>query len=141
LARSDPPRTSPEKIEAQLVIARDLLEEATSLEIDVSKFKNRLSDLERMTPEKLGSPLASFMSDLSQAIEDFKQAEGRQAASMISEVEKQPTPLEAEVYEHLMKHGGLSVSAYSKKHGMTEEETKKAVGRLVELDMINVQAA
>ena len=139
MARSDPPRTSPEKIEAQLVIARDLLEEATSLEIDVSKFKNRLSDLERMTPEKLGSPLASFMSDLSQAIEDFKQAEGRQAASMISEVEKQPTPLEAEVYEYLMKHGGMSVSAYSKEHGISDDETKKAIDRLVELDMIEVR--
>ena len=201
--------SSQSRVEAQLIIARDLLEEAGSLGIDVSKFKKRLSNIEKTTPENLPASVASLMRDLSGVIEEFKRAEEKEAASTAAkmesklaelrgvleearsvgvdvsrfetglskleksfgeskfevnelnqlhstvdtlkselagvvesfkrEAEKQPTALEAEIYEHLMKHGGLSVSTYSKELGLTEEETRKAIDRLVELDMIEVR--
>jgi len=211
LGRNDLTSTSPAKIEAQLAIARDLLDEATSLGTDVSNFKKRLSNLEKMTRENLAVSVAPLMRDLSEAIEEFQRAEKTEVASTVAkmesqlteirslleearslgvdvsrfetglsevekllgesrsktaevkglrdsvdalkaelseavesskrELEKKPTELEAEVYEYLMKHGGMSVSVYSKERGLTEEETKKAVDRLVELDMIDVRKA
>jgi len=198
-----------QKIEAQLVIARHLLEDAKLLKIDVSGFEKRLSRIEKLGPEDAGGAVASLMSDLSKAIEESERAEKREAASIAAnvesqltelhslmekartlgvdvspyetglsgleksldksrsemtelrslsdsidtlmeelsvavessrrELEKTPTELEAEVYEYLMKNGGMSVSAYSKERGLTEEETKKAIDRLVELDMMEIR--
>jgi len=197
------------RIQAQIIVARDLLEEAKSLGVDVSEFEKKLSHLERLRPENLGGPIASLMSDISKAVEESKPAEEKDAASIAAkvesqlvvtrhlleearslgadisrfetgfsklatslgesrsettrlrqlldsadtfiaelseviessrrELEKEPTELEAEVYEYLMKHGGMSVSAYSKEHGISDDETKKAIDRLVELDMIEVR--
>ena len=117
------------QVQAQIIMARDLLEEARSLGIDVSGFEIRLFDLEKPKAQNLVASVAPLMSDLSQAIEE----------SLERELEKEPTSLEAEIYEYLMKHGGMSVSTYSKERGLTEEETRKAIDRLVELDMIEVR--
>jgi len=197
------------QVQAQIIMARDLLEEARSLGIDVSGFERRLLDLEKPKAENLAASVAPLMSDLSQAIEEFRGTEEVDAASVATKVEgqlailrslveearsvwadasrferelskleksfdqskvdttqltwigssanalagelsgileslerdleREPTSLEAEIYEYLMKHGGMSVSTYSKERGLTEEETRKAVDRLVELDMIEVR--
>jgi len=197
------------QIQAQIIMAQDLLEDARSLGIDVSEFERRLFNLEKERAENLVASVAPLMSDLSQAIEGFRNAEEVDAASMASkvegqltilrslveearsvgadasrfetelsgleksldesrvettrlrwisssanmltgelsgileslqrELEREPTSLEAEIYEYLMKHGGMSVSTYSKECGLTEEETRKAIDRLVELDMIEVR--
>ena len=124
------------KIEAQLIITRDLLEDARSLGIDVSKFEKRLEMLELKRPENLVASVAPLMIDLSEAIEEFKRAE-EEAASVAAEVEL--TPLEVEVYEYVMKHGGMSVSDFSERSGITEEATRRAIERIVELDMLEVR--
>ena len=117
------------QVQAQIIMTRDLLEEARSLGIDVSGFERRLFDIEKPGAENLIVSVAPLMSDLSQAIEE----------SLERELEREPTSLEAEIYEYLMRHGGMSVSTYSKERGLTEEETRKAIDRLVELDMIEVR--
>ena len=197
------------QIQTQITVTLDLLEEARSLGVDVSEFEKKLSKLEKLRPENLGDSVASLMSDISKAVEEFRPVEEKDAAfiaarvesqfviarhlleearslgadisrfetgfsklatslgesrsettrlrqlldsadSLIAELseviessrrelEKEPTELEAEVYEYLMKHGGMSVSAYSKEHGISDDETKKAIDRLVELDMIEVR--
>jgi len=197
------------QVQAQIIVARDLLEEARSLGVEVSEFEKKLSRLEKLSPKSLGASVASLMSDISKTVEEFKPAEEKDAASIAAkvesqlimvrhlleearslggdisrfetgfsklktslgesksetmrlkqlsdstdafiaelseviessrrELEKEPTELEAEVYEYLMKHGGMSVSAYSKEHGISDDETKKAIDRLVELDMIEVR--
>ena len=53
-------------------------------------------------------------------------------------MERMPSPLEADVYEYIMKHGGVSISGFSKQRGVSEGEVRGAVKRLVELDMIEV---
>jgi len=82
-----------ERIEAQLVIARHLLEDAKLLKIDVSGFEKRLSRLEKLRPEDAGGAVASLMSDLSNAIEESERAEKREAASIAVNVESKLTKL------------------------------------------------
>jgi len=125
------------KAESQLTELRSLLEEARSLGVDVSRFETESSKFEKSLVESraettklkwLLDSLDTLIAGLSEAVESSKR-----------ELDREPTSLEAEVYEYLMKHGGMSVSAYSKEHDITEEKTKKAIDRLVELDMIEVR--
>jgi len=125
------------KVEIQLTMLRSLLEEARSIGADVSKYETAISKLEKSFDESklkmtelkwLTSSIDTLMGELSGIVERFKH-----------ELEKEPTPLEAQVYEYLMKHGGMSISAFSEQRGITKEETRRAIERLVKLDMIEVR--
>ena len=125
-----------EKVEAHLTMLRDLLKEASLLGVDVASFEEKLSKLEkalaesesdRTKLEEVEASIDTLMSEVSKRMEEYER-----------ELERMPSPLEADVYEYIMKHGGMSISGFSKQRGVSEGDVRGAVKRLVELDMIEV---
>lgn len=126
-----------EKIDAHLTMLRDLLKEAGSLGVDVPSFEEKLHKLEkafaesksdRTKLEEVGASIDTLISEVSGKMEEYERELGRL-----------PSPLEADVYEYIMKHGGMSISGFSKQRSVSEGEVRRAVKRLVELDMIEVR--
>lgn len=125
------------RVQVQLSIAQDLLEEVRSFGFDVSSFEARLSEAERiLASQRLGDKeleecqlsIEASIKDLSDALGQAEKGPGKELPS-----------IEAEVYEYIMKHGGMSLSRFSQEHGFPKGDVEKAIERLVNLGMIEVR--
>jgi len=125
------------EMQAKLAVAHDLLEVAKALGVDPTGFETRLSVIE----QALNKPelKQDIMEEWQRSIEAFIKEVSEAIAQAEHEMGREPSPFEAEVYEYVMKLGGMSISYFSQQRGVPRGDVERAVKRLVELDMIEVR--
>ena len=60
------------RLEVQLILIRDLIDDAKSLDINVSKYKTKLNKIEKRDARNIDALISSLMSDISKEIEASK---------------------------------------------------------------------
>jgi len=125
------------EMQAKLAVAHDLLEVAKALGVDPTGFKTRLSVIEQALDKR--ELKQDILEEWRRSIEGFVKDVSEAMAQAEQELEREPSPFEVEVYEYVMKRGGMSISYFSQQRGVPRGDVERAVKRLVELDMIEVR--